>query len=52
MKITADNITHIEHELLDGLEFWDFSDGNAEKSMTYIAGIHDMANAVIAAIKR
>lgn len=46
MKLTTENVNHLEAKILDELDFWDFENKEAEKQLMYIAGIHDMANAV------
>lgn len=37
--------------MLDEFDYWGETDKDAEKTLTYIAGIHDMANAVRKAIR-
>ena len=51
MKLCADNVRIIEQQILDDVEMWPPEGKEAEKTLTYIAGVHDMANAVIRAIK-
>ena len=51
-KLSSENVRMIEHEILADLEFWAYENKDAEKTLTYTAGIHDMANAVIKAIKK
>ena len=51
MKLTAENVRIVEQDLLDGLEMWGAEDKEAERVTHYICGVHDMANAVIRAIK-
>ena len=41
----------IEHDILSELGYWENDGKDAEKTLTYIAGVHDMANAIIKAIK-
>lgn len=50
-RLSGENVRMIEHEILDDLSYWEVENKDAEKTLTYIAGIHDMANAVIRAIK-
>lgn len=51
MKLTAENVRIVEQDLLDDLEMWGAEDKEAERVTHYICGVHDMANAVIRAIK-
>lgn len=51
MRLTVDNVNIIETNMLDDLSYWDEEGQGAEKMLVYIAGIHDMANAVRRAIK-
>lgn len=52
MRLTCENVRIIEQRFLDDIELWGVDDKvTAEKTLTYIAGIHDMANAVMEAIK-
>lgn len=44
------NIHILESKLLDEIELWDREGKEGEKTLCYIAGVHDMANAVIKAI--
>lgn len=50
-RLSGENVRMIEHEMLSELSYWGFEGKDAEKQLIYIAGIHDMANAVIKAIK-
>lgn len=50
-RLSSENVMMIERELLDELEYWSTSDKDNSHTLTYIAGVHDMANAVIKAIK-
>lgn len=50
MKLEKVNVRIILGNFLDDLELWDFTDKEAEKQLAYIAGLRDMANAVIEAI--
>ena len=51
MKLTTENVTYLESQMLDELGFWEHEGKDAEKLLAYIAGIHDMANAVRKAIR-
>lgn len=51
MKLTTENVNHLEAEILDDLGFWEHESKDAEKLLVYIAGVHDMANAVRKAIR-
>lgn len=50
MKLTTENVNHIESTLIDDLAFWEHEGKDAEKALVYLAGIHDMASAVRKAI--
>ena len=45
-KLTVDMVSTIEANILDELEYFAHENKDAEKVLNYIAGIHDMANAV------
>ena len=51
MKLTTENVTYLESQMLDELGFWEHESKDAEKLLAYIAGIHDMSNAVRKAIR-
>lgn len=51
MKITVENINIVEVQILDSLELYGVEGAEATKLLTYIAGVHDMANAVREAIR-
>lgn len=51
MKLTTENVNHLEAQMLDELGYWEFESKDAEKLLVYIAGMHDMANAVRKAIR-
>ena len=51
MRLCSENVRIIEHQLLDDMDYWTAEGKEAEKTLAYIVGIHDMANAVIKAIK-
>ena len=50
IRLTEDNVRLILCRLLDEQEYWDLKDA-ASDQLCYIAGMKDMANAVIEAIK-
>ena len=51
MKLTTENVNILERKMLDELAYWEHEGKDAEKALVYIAGIHDMANAVRTAIR-
>lgn len=50
MRLEKENVRIIFGNLLSDLECWEFEGKDAEKQLAYIAGLRDMANAVIDAI--
>jgi hypothetical protein len=46
MKLTTENVNFLEAKILDEISYWENESKDAEKTLVYIAGIHDMANAV------
>ena len=50
MKLEKENVRIILGKQLDDCGYWEFEGKDAEKLLTYIAGLIDMANAVIKAI--
>ena len=50
-KMTTENVNILESKMLDEISYWEIEGKDAEKTLAYIAGIHDMANAVRRAIK-
>ena len=50
MKLEKENVRIILGNFLADLELWDTEGKEAEKQCAYIAGLRDMANAVIDAI--
>lgn len=50
MKLTTENVNILEAQILDELSYWENENKDAEKTLVYITGIHDMANAVRKAI--
>lgn len=52
MKLTDDMVYKMEHNILLDLEFWTFTgDHEARDVSMYIAGVRDMAQAVIDAMR-
>lgn len=51
MRLEIENVRYLEHQVLDNLDYWEPEDKTAEKTLTYIAGVVDMADAVMKAIK-
>lgn len=50
MRLEKENVRIIFGNILDDVELWDTDAVDAEKQLAYIAGLRDMANAVIEAI--
>ena len=50
MRLEKENVRIILGNLLDDVSLWDAEDKEAEKQLAYIAGLRDMANAVMDAI--
>lgn len=50
-RLETSNVLIIENRILNELELWNLSGKEAEAMTNYIAGVNDMANAVIEAIK-
>lgn len=50
MKLEKENVRIIIGNILDDVECWDAEGKEAEKQLAYIAGLRDIANAVIEAI--
>ena len=50
-RLETDTVRRILMDILNDLDYWEEPDKAAEKTLTYIAGATDMANAVIKAIK-
>ena len=46
-QLTKDNVREILIECETGLEYWPDTDQEARENLSYIAGLKDMANAVI-----
>lgn len=50
MKLEKENVRIILGNFLDDVELFGFEGKEAEKQLAYVAGLRDMANAVIEAI--
>lgn len=50
MRLERENVRIILNLFLDDVECWDMEGKDAEKQLAYIAGLRDMANAVMDAI--
>ena len=50
MRLEKENVRIIFENILSDVELWDMAAVEAEKQLAYIAGLRDMANAVIEAI--
>lgn len=50
MKLEKENVRIIFLNILDDVELWDTDAVESDKQLAYIAGLRDMANAVIEAI--
>lgn len=50
-KLTPENVRIILFEMLVGIDYWGAEGKEAEKDLCYIAGMCDMADAVIKAIE-
>lgn len=50
MKLESENVLFIEHEIIGNMDLFAYEGKEAEKSLAYIAGLNDMAKAVIKAI--
>lgn len=51
IRLETGNIDILESKFLDEIDYWVQEGKEAEKSLAYIAGVHDMANAVRKAIR-
>lgn len=51
IKLTTENVNILEAKILDEISYWESESKDAEKLLVYIAGVHDMANAVRKAIR-
>ena len=50
MRLVKENVRIILFDLIADVELWIADDNEAEKQLAYIAGLRDMANAVMDAI--
>lgn len=50
IRLTTENVRIILGKMLDDCGYWEFEGKDAEKLLCYIAGMTDMANAVMNAI--
>lgn len=50
-RLTTENVRIILGRMLNDLEYWSADGKEAEKQLCYIAGVTDMANAVISTIE-
>lgn len=50
MKLEKENVRIILGQILDECELWDRTGNDASKMLCYVAGVRDMANAVMDAI--
>lgn len=51
IRLTTENVRIILCNILSELSYFEWTDKEAEKQLSYIAGVNDMANAVIRTIK-
>lgn len=51
MRLESENVRIILENMLNEIDYWAVDGKEAEKQLCYIAGMTDMANAVIKAIK-
>lgn len=51
MKFTEDNVLRVEHTLISNQLIWECPKEDCEKLLMYIAGVNDMANEVIEAMR-
>lgn len=51
MKLETENVRILFLKMLNDLDYWSAEEKEAEKQLCYVAGMTDMANAVIKAIK-
>lgn len=50
-RLETENVRIILSQMLDNMAYWECEGKEAEKQLCYIAGMADMANAIIKAIK-
>lgn len=51
MRLEVENVRYLLANMLDDCSYWECEGKEAEKQLCYIAGMKDMADAVIKAIK-
>jgi hypothetical protein len=51
IRLTTENVRIIMWNILNDIPYWEVEGKEAEKQLCYIAGMTDMANAVIRAIE-
>lgn len=51
MRLERENVRIILGLMLNDMSYWEFEGKEAEKQLCYIAGLTDMANAVMKAIE-
>lgn len=52
MKFTEENVLKVEHLLISDLVIWEVPDDEKANVAMYIAGVHDMAQALIEAMEK
>ena len=51
MKFTEDNVLRVEHKLIQDQLIWDCHKDDREALLMYIAGVNDMAQSIIEAMR-
>ena len=51
MRLTRENVNILETRMIGEIAYWEGDGKDAEKTLAYIAGLHDMAEAVRKAIR-
>lgn len=51
MRLEKENVRIILGTMLNDISYWEFEGKDAEKQLCYMAGMTDMANAVMRAIE-
>ena len=51
MRLTSENVRYAKEQVLKDVDYWAHEGKEAEKTLAYLCGVDDMANAVIRAIK-
>lgn len=49
-KLTTENVNLVENEILNAISYWGSDEKEASRTLAYISGVHEMANAVRRAI--